>query len=317
MIKTTSLFTLLFFSIALNAQSVPGLDENIPYLINFGPQAKLSFGDDDYKQSVFFIVPNTFKKPFYIRIFDPAVSGLHDELINTFDTKTKISFFGGDGIYSKIKGANSANLSETATGDLLFSKEFGNEKEYDNKWFSLGPFNPNEGEFSKELDGYVFKAFVQGVSGDDGNCYKYFLSSKTNENTPIIGSNAFTFEYTVRLNESSKEVSHLYPYVDNKVIKLKQNNFDLDGAVEIKIFSVVKVAEKGVTSGDNIWSTSIHKIEPKERESCMDFQVVNNRIGIAKNNNVVLSITNQYGEYLPFMAVPIGDYTPKRTVGVK
>lgn len=301
----------------VEAQMVPSEDENIPFLINFGPKAKKSFGDDDYKQAFFFVIPSSYNNPFFIRIFDPGVSGKHDEQIVSYDTKMRFSFFGGDDIYSTVVGTNAPNISETESGDLLREKEFGNELDYDDKWYTFGPFNPTEGEFVPELEGYVFKMLGQGISGDDGNAYKYFLTSKKDENLAISGANAFTFEYTVRLHDSNKEVTHLYPFVDSKVMKLKQHNFDLDAACEINIYSVKKVAEKGVVSGDNVWSTSFHKVYNEERESCMDFQIVNNKNGVAKNNNVVLYITNQYGEYLPFMAVPIGEYTPKKKINVK
>ena len=316
-IKVSIVVIFCLFIQNLRAQMVPGEDENIPYLINFGPKAKKSFGDDDYKQAFFFVIPSSYKNPFFIRIFDPTISGKHDEQIVDFDTKMKFSFFGGEGIYSDVRGSNAPNLSEAETGDLLDEKEFGNEIDYDDVWYTFGPFNPTEGEYVSELDGYVFKMLAQGVSGDDGNAYKYFLSSKTNENLAITGANAFTFEYTVRLHESNKEVSHLYPFVDSKVMKLKQHNFDLDAACEINVYSVKKIAEKGEVSGDNVWTTSTHRVYNDERESCMDFQIVNNKKGVAKNNNVVLYITNQYGEYLPFMAVPIGDYTPKKVVKAK
>jgi hypothetical protein len=119
------------------------------------------------------------------------------------------------------------------------------------------------------------------------------------------------------LHESSAQISHLYPFVDDKVLSLKQHNFDLDGVCDMSLYSVIKVAEKGKCSKNNVWSESLHKIATKERNSCMDFQIINNQYGKAKNNNVVLYITNQYGEYLPFMAVPIGNYTPKRQITVK
>jgi hypothetical protein len=37
-------FLLLVFTITLQAQPVPGDDENIPYLVTFGPKADASWG---------------------------------------------------------------------------------------------------------------------------------------------------------------------------------------------------------------------------------------------------------------------------------
>lgn len=299
------------------SQMVPGEDENIPYLINFGANAKHSFGDDDFNQAFYFVVPKTYNQPFYVRIFDPEIGGLHDEIIDKSDTKTKFSFFGGAGIYSKALGVNAPKVSETAMGDLLEEEEFDSDSEYDDSWYSFGPFNPKEGEFVKEFDGYVFKMLSEGMSGNDGNCYKYFLSNKSNENSAIPGGNAFTFEYTIRLHDKWDEVSHLYPFVDNEVVKLKQHNFDLDGSCDIKIFSVKRMGERAKVSSDNNWVSSMHTVYDAERESCMDFQIRNKRDANAKFNNTVVYITNQYGEFLPFMAIPIGDFTPKKQINVE
>lgn len=317
MIKHTLLIITILSSILGFSQMIPGEEENIPFLITFGNKADIAYGDDDSKQTFFFILPTSVTNPFYIRIFDPEISGANDELIGVFDTKTRFSVYGGDDVYSSVKGVNANKKSELPSGELLHKVEFDSTSEYDEKWYSIGPFNPAEGEFIKEQDGYIFKITAEGIAGNDGNIYKYFLSSEENKNTPIPGANAFTFEYTVRLHESSSQISHLYPYVDNNVLALKQHNFDLDGVCDISIYSIEKAAEKGECSGNSEWAESLHHVKESEREACMDFQLINNHSGTAKNNNVVLYITNQYGEFLPFMTVPLGDFKPRRTIKIK
>jgi hypothetical protein len=304
----------LFVWTSLQAQMVPSQEENIPFLMTFGSSGNPENGDDDDKQAFFFLIPESQKTPFFIRIFDPEIGGLNDEVIGTFNTKIKYSFYGGVGVHSTVSGVNANVKSEGVSGKLIQSVEFGQDAANDNKWYSFGPFNPSEGEYSKEQKGYIFKILAQGVSGDDGNVYKYFISSEIHANAPISGANAFTYEYSVRLHESSSVVSHLYPYVDDKVLALKQHNFDLDGVCEMSIYSIKKIAVKGKTSTNNVWAESMHKVESAERQSCMDFQIINNHHGKARNNNVVLYITNQYGEFLPFMAVPLGNFSPKRVI---
>lgn len=299
------------------SQMVPGAEENIPFLITFGKDAANTYGDDDKKQTFFFSIPSSYTKPFYIRIFDPEIGGLHDENINGFDTKTKYSFFGGAGIYSNISGPDAADISESYAGDLLEEETFDSDSEYDGDWFQMGPFNPSEGEFSKNLDSYIFKLLADGIAGDDGNAYQYFLSTSSNNNSAIPGANAFTFEYSIRLHDTNREVSHLYPFVDSKVTSIQQHNYDLDDVCKVSIFTVKKLSEKATVSGDGDWKHSEHKVFDTERESCMDFQIINNYKGIAKNNNAVLYITNQYGEAMPFMAVPIGDFEYKTTINIK
>lgn len=299
----------LLVGVSSLAQQVPGKEENIPFLITFGQQAKTNYGDDDFKQCIYFAVPSSHKSLFYIRIFDPGVGGKHDEKINEFDSETKFTVFGGKGVYSNVLGKNASYLSELPTGDALYEETFDDDEDYDDVWIKTGPFNPAEGEYVKSMDAYVFKMLVEGKSGNDGNVYKLFLSSKPNMNVELAGANAFTFEYTVRLHDTNTEVSHLYPFIDKKVIRIRQQNFDLDASCVMTIQSVAKPGERTEASGDNRWSQSEHVIVDKERESCMDFRLVNNRTPQqANNNNVVLSITNQYGESLPFMAVPLGEY---------
>ncbi len=307
----------LFVCLSTNAQMVPGAEENIPYLITFGGNGDPKNGDDDNKQAFYFIIPESFKNSIFVRIFDPEIGGVNDETIGQLNTKTKFTFYGGNGVYSSVKGINANIKSEKPSGQMLQQIEFGSDPNLDNKWHSLGPFNPSEGEYSAELKGYIFKILAEGITGDDGNIYKYFLSSDPKNNIKVSGANAFTFEYTVRLHESAAQVTHFYPFVDEKTVSLKQHNFDLDGVCEMSIYSIVKIGEKGSCSKNKSWAESLHKIENKERNSCIDFQVRNNKVSTSRNNNVVMYITNQYGEFLPFMSVPLGNYTPKRTILAK
>ncbi|MEJ7658733.1 MAG: hypothetical protein WKG07_03470 [Hymenobacter sp.] len=38
-----------------------------------------------------------------------------------------------------------------------------------------------------QFQGYVYKVVVRGLSGNDGNLYRFFLSSSPNLNVPIAG----------------------------------------------------------------------------------------------------------------------------------
>ena len=60
----------------VNAQEVPGPDENIPFLMTFGKEGGVtSWGDDDFSQTFFFALPKDYKDPFYIRVYDPEIGG--------------------------------------------------------------------------------------------------------------------------------------------------------------------------------------------------------------------------------------------------
>ncbi len=111
------------------------------------------------------------------------------------------------------------------SGNLLASKVFGSEARYDNKFYTFGPFNPSEGDFNERWNSYIFKIVCEGVSGDDGNLYRFFLSRDANNNLPIEGANAFTYAYTFRMWNDFKSVAHIYPFVDTGVVFIKAIKF--------------------------------------------------------------------------------------------
>lgn len=309
----TIISTLLCLNVLSSiAQQVPASEENIPFLVTFGKESAKGWGDDDYCQTFFFVVPESNTNPIFIRIFDPDVGGSNDEIRGAWNTKTRFSVFGGVGAITNADAKGVDPIGNFKSGTQLATKVFDQEK-YDNDWYTFGPFFPKEGELDRQFGGYVFKVICEGLSGDDGNLYRYFLSSDSNKNIPVDGGNAFTYEYTFRMHDDPKQVSHIYPYVDNKVTSIKQTNFDWDNDGVIKIVSKAKPGILVKTSGENEWSNSEHKIDEEELNSSLDFQFIKSKNAIARNN-VVISIRNQYGDLLPFYTVPIGGipkYIPK------
>jgi hypothetical protein len=289
-----------------NAQGIPSAEENIPHLVTFGKNAEKSWGDDDFCQVLFFVIPKSYNKPVYIRVFDPDIGGEIDEQKGTFDTKTKFTVYGGKGCISDDDARKIDPTGNYKSGELLASKSFGVDPKYDQKWYSFGPFNPSDGEYMPNYGGNVFKIIAQGVDGDDGNLYKYFLSVVSNDNKPVEGGNAFTFEYTFRLSEDARQISHLYPFIDDKVISVKQSNFDWDDDGYIRVISADKQSKLMKPSGDNNWASSQYQIRKEEKNKSQDVQFIKDRTKNIKNNNVVFHMTNQYGEALPFFSIPIG-----------
>ncbi|MFN6946496.1 MAG: hypothetical protein ACK4ND_16230 [Cytophagaceae bacterium] len=317
--KCINFFTLLLFITSygvISAQPVPSSEENIPYLVTFGKDAETSWGDDDFSQTFFFIIPKDYKKPLFIRVYDPDTGGAIDEIKGQADSKTQFSIYGGKGTITDSAATSIHPEGKVKSGILLASKTFGKEGTYDKNWYSFGPFNPLQGEYVPNYGGYVFKIIAEGISGDDGNLYKYFLSSSPVENIPIEGANAFTFEYTFRLHDHPGAVSHIYPFVSSDVVAVKIHTFDFDNDGRIRIVSVAKKHEEVILSGDNEWTTSTHKISEQEKNTSLDIQII--KTSTITNNNVVFYITNQYGKALPFYTSPIGG-TPKfkYEIGVK
>ena len=292
----------------LCGQAVPGKDENIPFLVTFGKDGKTSWGDDDFYQVFFFTIPKDFKQQVYIRVFDPDCGGENDEIQGVFNTKTMFSVYGGKGVDPE-KNEESKGLLKGLnykTGNLLASKVFGAEARYDNKYYTFGPFNPTEGDFNEKWNSNIFKIVCEGISGDDGNLYRYFLSRDPNNNLAIEGANAFTYVYTFRMWNDFKSVAHIYPYIDTGIVSIKQRNFDWDDDGAIIVVSRYKQGISVPISGQDNWVESVISIEPQEVGSSLDFQFHKKQEKLVKNNNVVISLQNQRGDALKFFSSPIG-----------
>jgi hypothetical protein len=305
---------ILSTGIGLFSQSAPAIDENIPYLITFGGNAQTSWGDDDFCQIFYCIIPPSQTGPVYIRVYDPDTGGDLDELKGEFNTIVNFSIYGGNDCWSDTAAQVLKNSENNKSGYLLSSKSFGNEPKYDKKWYSFGPFNPSEGKSVEKLGGRVFKIVAQGISGDDGNIYKYFLSTSPNENIAVEGGNWFTYKYHFRLSDDQKHVSQIYPFVDDKTISIQISNFDWDNDGIIRIFSVAKNGILCDVSGENNWVIREFPIVDEEKNSTVEIQFIKNQFIQIRNNNVEVIVRNQYGISLPFYVVPIGGvpvYSPK------
>jgi len=307
------------FDVKVLAQPVPGEDENIPFLVTFGRDAETSWGDDDFLQIFFFSIPREYTQSFYIRVFDPDVGGEHDELQGEWNTRTMFSVYGGIGAdpekHVEARGLDK-NLNYK-TGNLLDSRVFGNDARYDNDWYSFGPFNPTQGEFNERWNSYIFKVICEGLSGDDGNLYRYYLSRDANSNIPIEGANAFTYKYTFRLWNDPRSVSHIYPYIDSGIVSIRQSNFDWDDDGKILVVSRYKRGVEVSVSGDDNWVHSFVPIEPAEIGSSLDFQIHKRQANPVINNNVVIMLQNQRGDALQFYSSPIGGvpvYNPRTNI---
>ena len=288
------------------SQSAPAEDENIPHLVTFGSNSETSWGDDDFCQIFFIMIPEAHTAPFYIRVFDPDTGGELDEMKGDFNTTVKFSVYGGNGSWSNDDAKNVDPVGNYESGNLLGSRNFAQISRFDQEWYTFGPFNQQEGEYSEKLGGYVFKVIAKGISGDDGNLYKYFVSTERKENRAIEGGNVFTYEYTFRLSNNQNNVSQIYPYLDDKVTSVKILNYDWDNDGFIRVVSVAKRGTLLTISKQDEWKNNTLPITEDERNTSMEIQFIKNNSQLIKNNNVVVIVQNQYGESLPFYVIPIG-----------
>ncbi|MEQ6165818.1 hypothetical protein AAOE16_01375 [Ekhidna sp. MALMAid0563] len=296
--------TFLTLFLVTHGQRIPNEIENIDYLVTFGGNAPASWGDDDHIQIFFFLIPNEFTEPIYLRVFDPDVGGTIDEIKGEWNSAHRISIFGGEGAHSHPDARKVDPVGEFKSGNLLASKVFRDNPEFDGKWYTFGPFNPVEGEEDPEIpNGRIFKVIMEGLQGDDGNLYQYFLSADPDVNEEVEGSNAFTYEYSFRLPVASGEISHIYPFIDKNVVSITQHNFDFDYDGELVIYSVSKNRHKVKKSADLKWASSMHEITPEEQNTTIEIQIIKQG---KPNNNMVFFLRNQYEEVIRFYSIPIG-----------
>lgn len=285
------------------SQAVPSPGENIAYLVTFGAQAERSWGDDDFTSTYFFLVPQERRQPLYIRVFDPDCGGRHDEVKQGWNTRTEFSLYGGPGAHSAPGARSTEPQPGLRAGTLLRTVAFGPDARLDNQWYTFGPLNPLEGELVPAFKGYVFRLVVQGRQGDDGNLYRFFLSSSPTQNVAVEGGNAFTYEYAIRLTPERGAVTHLYPFVNEHVVSIRQSNFDADDDLSIRLYSVAKNGHDAAASGDSRWVSSTHAISPKEHGLSLDLQLTSRS---RASNDLVFYVTDQYDTALPFFAIPLG-----------
>ncbi len=315
-----SLFIIIFLFIGseLFSQLVPSEVENIPFLVTFGPECPTSWGDDDFSQTFFFLIPKDFNGLVYLRVFDPDVGGEIDEINGFWNTTTNFSVYGGKGAWSDPDAQEVNPRGNYRSGNLLSSRTFGAESQFDQNWFTFGPFNPAEGEFSEQFNGRIFKVIAEGMTGDDGNLFRYFLSTNPTHNIPIEGSNIFSYEYTFRMHDDPLQVSHIYPYLDDKVISLQLSLFEWDNDGIVRIISPEKLRSPEAVSGDDEWKIIEIPLDSSERNTSIDIQFHKSRTTTVRNNNVVVNLRNQYGELLPFFVIPIGGVPRyKYSIGVR
>jgi len=187
----------------------------------------------------------------------------------------------------------------------LGTRAFAANPRYDNQWFTFGPFNPAQGEYSEEFGTYIFKIICEGISGDDGNMYRYYLSTSATENRPIEDGNAFAYEYSFRMHDDVEEVAHIYPYLEEGTVSVRIRNFDWDWDGNIVVISVARQGREVKISGEDHWASDELRVMDEEVKTSMDFRFVK-ASALVRHNNVVVNVRNQFGDALRFYSIPLG-----------
>jgi len=113
-------------------------------LITFGAQSDTKWGDDDFSQTFFFLIPEKQRTPVYIRVFDPDCGSQNDDLKGSANNTTSFRLYSGAGTFSGPQARDPRPTNPVPTGRLLKSQTFGSEPIYDGKWYTFSPLNPLE-----------------------------------------------------------------------------------------------------------------------------------------------------------------------------
>lgn len=191
MIRQISVLLILTSWISLYSQ-VPDPGECM--LVTSGNMISAEYGVDISSQTVFFTTPRNLDVPFYVRTFDPDCGGAFDHSCGLWETNMVFEVYGGKGAISETDARQKDNAGNYRSGILLSRALFARESEVDGKWVSFGPFTAEMGEQVADHPGYTFfKVIIEGRTGDDRNCYHFFISREENSNIQI--PNARLFEY--------------------------------------------------------------------------------------------------------------------------
>ncbi len=170
----------------------------------------------------------------------------------------------------------------------------------------MGPFNPNDGDNFygvNEKKSKLFKVICKGISGDDGNLYRMYVSKNKETNVAVEGGNSFTYEYSFRMKAGKGSQAYIFPFIDDYTRAIKQYNFDFDGDGAIRLYTSEKKGLLLATSGDGSWASNQILISPKERNKTAEiiFQKKGNWY-----NDITFYLLNQYDKTIPFYTLPIG-----------
>ena len=166
----------------------------VMFFATYGNMSGKDCIDNDFSQTIFFTVPESFKEKFYLRIFDPDCGGMYDISNGHWETNTIFEVFGGEGCISEFDARQFDPHGNYKSGKRLARELFAKESEVDGKWITFGPYEITQGEKLKDYPGYVFfKTIVEGRTGNDTNLYSLSLSGAKDKNIPI--KNAVFFEY--------------------------------------------------------------------------------------------------------------------------
>ncbi len=274
-------------------------------LVTYGPNAETIEGDDDYGQIIYFSIPDSLKRPVFLRIFDPDAGGRVDAPFGDWNTVTKFMLYGGDSCFTPpVQGDSLMVIENSAEGRLIKQVDFGSDPYLDNKWYNFATLTASQGQ--KSGDDRIFKLVVEGSAGNDGNIFEVALSLSEKKNLLPDGGRIFSYVPTFRLPARNifAELRFLAP-PGTKAVDVY--NFDVAGG-EVSVVTKYRSGLDVPSSGQDTWSGG--RVELNEDE-----QGVLNAVKFEKGNEIPNDATfylmDTDGNYIPF-ELPVLKQKPNR-----
>ncbi len=265
---------------------IPPKDSNIKYLYVFGKDGKKGYGTTGKPQVIFLKVPDSYTGNVEVSIYDPDVGGALDEKSGKWNTKTRFSIFGGKKAYSSLSNLSETEAPDFHQGVLLDEKTFGDDKDYDKRYYHFSPINASKGE---EIGGFrYFKILAEGLEGDDNNVFSLDISPDSAE--------AFSYELSLRLSEIRGQKMALYPAVPAGISKIIEHNYDLDptgGWIEL-ISASKSYKVKG--SGTGAWADTEVDVSPSDTGRRWVYEITKDR---QPHANMAMYISTGGGRLVP------------------
>lgn len=279
------------FAMAALFGATTGVAAEVPVSVTYGSEASTAEGDPDYRDVIFFSIPESVQGELFLRVFDPDSGGDYDQLYGEdATTETEFRLFGGDGAYTEAAVA-APDEAQLVAGTEIAARSFGVAPALDGRWQTLVGFAPEEGE--RVGDRRVFRLQVEGTAGDDANLYDVTLSLRERRNLPPDGLEIFSFTPTLRVPDED-QITELRFLMPEDAEQLTVRSFDAANA-DLALTTAFRSAPLA-DSGQNEWREAQVMLEDEERGRLV---AVTFGGGEEMPNDVTFEIRDQDGRELP------------------
>lgn len=254
MSKTMKRITLIMVLIFTNLFA-----QNNVRFVNYGPKAEKSEGDDNGIQIINFELPKDYRGKISLQIFDPDCVGNNDSRVNDFNSEFRFSVYRGE-VIEDLK--SDLKIKSKLKPQLLTTKTFGQNVEYDNQWFDFTIFSADS------LIDNKFSLVCAATSGDDANSFEVKVVNPET-GVEIKNTKIYSYQPTLRLLNIVDIYSFKINPDNNSSIKIHTFDSDAD-----KIFISTILKDKIQIKEDNpsYWNEAIFPLNEFEKGNLLSFE---------------------------------------------